>query len=906
LPSVWPVRRAGLFFVLLIRVMDRSASIGQPPCETVTRVDDSNLATLLFNGGSENDYDDVNRFLPGYVTDHRMLLHRNIWFPNHIETPERLSSILNLCDQQGLFERMKKIPSRLASLEEIELFHSKEYVQHVASFEAMATDELQKASSIYDSVYACQHSFTAARLAVGSLLNATEAVLMKRCVNAIALVRPPGHHAMLDAANGFCLFNNVGIAAAHALNAFRLDRILIVDWDVHYGQGIQQKFIHSKQILCVSIHRHEFGSFWPHMPESDWSNIGQDDGLGFNVNVPLNVRGLGDADYLAIFHHILLPLAIEFQPQLILVSAGFDAAVGCPEGEMLLSPRIFAHFTKMLASVASGRLVISLEGGYCIPSLSWSVSCVVRALLNDPIPKLAGLNVPVNPYVVDAMLSLARRLKPYWKCMGNLLSAVNATMTRANQKPLTAHDSVFSAKRTDQTEAACSTILETGHVSNQDHLTNVISDIEKLQLHASKNGISTRGRVDLRVDMVAQPYGDFDVDRLAVFLPEKHWRDAFLIQSTLANVSTFRTRKKDFSRCIKEVEDFAQSLLNGVSVCGCLITEHCVTNFWNMEREVSATLANSTACNVLFVCLSSAMVRVERRSVGQLKVTSVAIPFIHDATRVNHNILDETIVHPDCYNVDLLWSVPNPTTADRLFIFLHFLLPYVTAISPELVILNVDLDHPNAKHLAPSLLSFIVSNFLTLANSRLLVSANVPTVSYPDKYIKSSLTALLSALAGCDMPVDTLLSNKLSNYSITMVAELVYQLRTVLPTLQSVLLPVSLIDGLPVDMNLWFGRMHRPRPLKILHDYFCKHLKLNRADLISYRTWSTKTPCKICSNRLGNWVCLICSEVFCDSSVNSHREQHREMQRNHNFFVNVTESSVYCYLCSAECGYRSY
>uniref|UniRef100_A0A1B0DIA4 Histone deacetylase domain-containing protein n=1 Tax=Phlebotomus papatasi TaxID=29031 RepID=A0A1B0DIA4_PHLPP len=147
----------------------------------------------------------------------------------------------------------------------------------------------------------------------------------------MAIIRPPGHHAMKAEFNGYCFFNNVAIAAEEILRRGDIKRILIVDWDIHHGQGTQRMFYDDPRVLYFSIHRYENGAFWPNLRESDFDWVGEGAGRGFNFNLPLNQTGMTNADYLAIFQQILLPVAIEFQPQLVIVSAGYDAAYGCPE-----------------------------------------------------------------------------------------------------------------------------------------------------------------------------------------------------------------------------------------------------------------------------------------------------------------------------------------------------------------------------------------------------------------------------------------------------------------------------------------------------------------------------------------------------------------------------------------------
>ncbi|XP_060021569.1 polyamine deacetylase HDAC10 isoform X7 [Lagenorhynchus albirostris] len=265
-----------------------------------------------------------------------------------IECPERLTTALERLQQRGLEQRCLQLAAREASEAELGLVHSPEYVALVRGTQALGTGELQTLSGQYDAVYFHPSTFHCARLAVGAALQLVDAVLAGAVRNGLALVRPPGHHSQRAAANGFCVFNNVAIAARHAQRQHGLHRILIVDWDVHHGQGIQYIFEDDPSVLYFSWHRYEHGRFWPYLRESDADAVGQGPGLGFTVNLPWNQVGMGNADYVAAFLHVLLPVAFEFNPELVLVSAGFDSAIGDPEGQMQATPECFAHLTQLL------------------------------------------------------------------------------------------------------------------------------------------------------------------------------------------------------------------------------------------------------------------------------------------------------------------------------------------------------------------------------------------------------------------------------------------------------------------------------------------------------------------------------------------------------------------------------
>ncbi|KAM8778972.1 polyamine deacetylase HDAC10 [Rhynchonycteris naso] len=330
-----------------------------------------------------------------------------------IECPERLTTTLGRLQQRGLQQRCLWMAAREASEAELGLVHSPEYVAQMRGTQALDTGELQALSGQYDAIYFHPSTFHCACLAAGAGLQLVDAVMTGVVRNGLALVRPPGHHSQRAAANGFCVFNNVAIAAKHAQQKHGLHRILIVDWDVHHGQGIQYIFEDDPSVLYFSWHRYEHGRFWPYLRESDADAVGQGRGRGFTVNLPWNQVGMGNADYMAAFLHVLLPLAFEFDPELVLVSAGFDSAIGDPEGQMQATPECFAHLTQLLQVLAGGRVCAMLEGGYHLESLSESVCMTVQALLGDPAPPLSGTMVP-QCSALESIQRVRAAQAPYW------------------------------------------------------------------------------------------------------------------------------------------------------------------------------------------------------------------------------------------------------------------------------------------------------------------------------------------------------------------------------------------------------------------------------------------------------------------------------------------------------------
>ncbi|XP_077654618.1 polyamine deacetylase HDAC10 isoform X2 [Urocitellus parryii] len=337
-----------------------------------------------------------------------MMVSRLLWDDPEcrIECPERLSAALDGLRQCGLEQRCLRLVAREASEEELGLVHSPEYVALVQRTQALSKEELQVLSGQYDAVYFHPSTFHCARLAAGAALQLVDAVLTGAARNGLALVRPPGHHSQRAAANGFCVFNNVAIAAEHAKRKHGLHRILIVDWDVHHGQGIQYIFEDDPSVLYFSWHRYEHGHFWPFLEESNVDAVGRGQGRGFTVNLPWNQVPALDPQN-------LLPAHLPFDPELVLVSAGFDSAIGDPEGQMRATPECFAHLTQLLQVLANGRVCAVLEGGYHLESLAKSVCMMVQALLGDPVPPLSGPLVPCQS-ALESIHSVRMTQAPYW------------------------------------------------------------------------------------------------------------------------------------------------------------------------------------------------------------------------------------------------------------------------------------------------------------------------------------------------------------------------------------------------------------------------------------------------------------------------------------------------------------
>jgi acetoin utilization deacetylase AcuC-like enzyme len=304
--------------------------------------------------------------------DDQFLLHET---GRHPECPDRLRAIHQRLDAEGLPERFARGNTRLATLEELARVHSPE---HVAQIEQFAREGGGRIES--DTVMSPQ-SYDVARLAAGSAIEAVDQVLSGNHDQAVCLIRPPGHHAVRSGAMGFCLFNNVAVAARHAAEAHGLKRVLIVDWDVHHGNGTQDAFYADGQAGFFSVHR------WPFYPGSGAADeTGTGDGLGATRNLPTTF-GTSREMYRDHFRHELEDFASKLRPQLVLVSAGFDSHREDPIGSLGLEVEDFADLTKIVLEVASvhagGRVVSLLEGGYNPTVLATCVETHLAGLMEQ-------------------------------------------------------------------------------------------------------------------------------------------------------------------------------------------------------------------------------------------------------------------------------------------------------------------------------------------------------------------------------------------------------------------------------------------------------------------------------------------------------------------------------------------
>ncbi|KAJ6888422.1 histone deacetylase 15 isoform X1 [Populus alba x Populus x berolinensis] len=344
--------------------------------------------------------------------DQRMLLHSEVQMKSHPhpERSDRLRAIAASLATAGLFPgRCYPISAREITREELQMVHSLEHIQDV-----------ELTSHIFSSyftpdTYANEHSACAARLAAGLCADLASTIFSGRVKNGFAMVRPPGHHAGVREAMGFCLHNNAAVAAL-AAQAAGAKKVLIVDWDVHHGNGTQEIFDQNKSVLYISLHRHEGGKFYPGTGSAN--EVGRNGAEGSCVNIPWSRGGVGDNDYIFAFQNLVLPIATEFAPDFTIISAGFDAARGDPLGCCDVTPAGYSRMTDMLYTLTGGKLLVILEGGYNLRSISSSATSVIKVLLGEGPGSELG-NIAPSRAGLQTVLEVMKIQMNFWPSLGS-------------------------------------------------------------------------------------------------------------------------------------------------------------------------------------------------------------------------------------------------------------------------------------------------------------------------------------------------------------------------------------------------------------------------------------------------------------------------------------------------------
>uniref|UniRef100_A0A672J2N2 Histone deacetylase n=1 Tax=Salarias fasciatus TaxID=181472 RepID=A0A672J2N2_SALFA len=406
------------------------------------------------------------RFTTGLVYDSQMLKHQCACGDNssHPEHAGRIQSIWSRLQERGLRAQCESIRGRKATLEELQSVHTERHVLLYGTnpFNRLKLDNRKLAGILSqrmfvmlpcggvgvdnDTIWNESHTSTASRMAAGSVVELAFRVAKRELKNGFAVVRPPGHHADPSNPMGFCYFNSVAIAAKQLQHKLSVSKILIVDWDVHHGNGTQQVFYSDPSVLYISLHRYDDGNFFP--GSGSPAEVGSEAGEGFNVNVAWT-GGLdppmGDAEYLAAFRSVVMPIAQEFSPDVVLVSAGFDAAEGnpVPLGGYKVSAKCFGFLTRQLMSLAGGRLVLALEGGHDLTAICDASEACVGALLGlpDPLPEDVLLQKP-NANAVRSLQTVIQIQSQYWQNVKASAGSVGLSYLAAQSRDCEEADAV--------------------------------------------------------------------------------------------------------------------------------------------------------------------------------------------------------------------------------------------------------------------------------------------------------------------------------------------------------------------------------------------------------------------------------------------------------------------------------
>lgn len=337
-----------------------------------------------------------------YLVDDRFLLHDDF---DHPENAERLRAILRTLETSEILRELTRIEPREATDDEIAAVHHRRMTDHIQRMAMFGGGHLNP------DTYIVQESWDVATLAAGSVARAVEAVVGGEASNAFALVRPPGHHATPSTAMGFCLINNVALAARVAQRKLGLRRVAIIDWDTHHGNGTQDIFYDDPSVLYVSSHTYPFYPGTGH-----WREDGSGEGEGTTLNIPLPAH-TGDESFLRVYDELVLRAVRRFAPELIIVSAGYDCHWRDPLAPMLMSVAGYSQMAQMIMQLAEevcdGRLVCALEGGYDLEALSAGVLATLRILQGRPDLVADPLGTRVAPALdLDPLVETMQRRHP--------------------------------------------------------------------------------------------------------------------------------------------------------------------------------------------------------------------------------------------------------------------------------------------------------------------------------------------------------------------------------------------------------------------------------------------------------------------------------------------------------------
>ncbi|XP_055744484.1 histone deacetylase 5-like isoform X3 [Salvelinus fontinalis] len=467
-----------------LNVFQASLSISGMPHRPLGRAQ-SSPATASVKGAPMGEVPIKHLFTTGLVYDTFMLKHQCMCGNTHIhpEHAGRIQSVWSRLQETGLLGRCERIRGRKATLDEIQTVHSEYHtlLYGTSPLNRQKLDSKKLLGPISQKMYAVlpcggigvdsdtvwneMHSSGAVRMAVGCVIELAFKVAAGELKNGFAVVRPPGHHAEESTAMGFCFFNSVAITAKLLQQKLGMSKILIVDWDIHHGNGTQQAFYNDPNVLYISIHRYDDGNFFPGSGAPEEVGVGP--GVGFNTNIAWTggvEPPMGDVEYLTAFRTVVMPIANEFSPDVVLVSAGFDAVEGhqSPLGGYNVTAKCFGHLTKQLMKLAGGRVVLALEGGHDLTAICDASESCVAALLGDELDPLPQAVLQQKP-CPKAAASLERVIEiqsKHWSSLQRLATTVGQSLMDAQRREKDEADTVTAmASLTVDTEQATASII---------------------------------------------------------------------------------------------------------------------------------------------------------------------------------------------------------------------------------------------------------------------------------------------------------------------------------------------------------------------------------------------------------------------------------------------------------------
>ncbi|KAK9395601.1 histone deacetylase 5 [Crotalus adamanteus] len=441
----WPVYQTPLSFSTV-------------PYQALSRTQSSPPSTGLSLKSSRTEPLVHHLFTTGIVYDTFMLKHQctcgntNI----HPEHAGRIQSIWSRLQETGLLSKCERIRGRKATLDEIQAVHSEHHtlLYGTSPLNRQKLDSKKLLGPLSQKMYAVLpcggigvdsdtvwnelHSSSAVRMAVGCLLELAFKVASGELKNGFAVIRPPGHHAEESTAMGFCFFNSVAIAAKLLQQKLAISKILILDWDIHHGNGTQQAFYSDPSVLYISLHRYDNGNFFPGSGAPE--EVGNGMGVGYNVNIAWTGGvdpSIGDVEYLTAFRTVVMPIAHEFSPDMVLVSAGFDAVEGhlSPLGGYSVTAKCFGHLTKQLMKLADGRVILALEGGHDLTAICDASEVCVSALLGLELEQLdqALLQQKPNANAIATLENVIEIQSKHWNSVKSSAAIIGCSLLEAQK-----------------------------------------------------------------------------------------------------------------------------------------------------------------------------------------------------------------------------------------------------------------------------------------------------------------------------------------------------------------------------------------------------------------------------------------------------------------------------------------